>query len=86
VDKADAAGNVLAREMHYFYGDASDLDYGIPYFYSGGLESKEYETDRIKLETGPTAVAEQTVNTWAQRACGGSETNCDWIGSPPAIS
>jgi YD repeat-containing protein len=86
-DKTDSEGsNVLARDVHHFYGDASFLDgFGLPNFYPPPLESREYETDRIALESGPTAVAQRAVNTWAQRPCGANENNCSWIGSPPAI-
>jgi RHS repeat-associated protein len=67
VDHLNPSGTLLAREKHYFQGNAGNLMFGTTGIsYPAKLDGREYKTELF--HTDGTTVLKRIENTWANRA------------------
>jgi RHS repeat-associated protein len=69
MDHLNAAGTLLAREQHYFFGNAVPSSSLVPVYWSPWNSGKEYQTDYLSVVNGVAgSLLRRNTSTWQQRA------------------
>jgi RHS repeat-associated protein len=71
VKHKDAAGTILARDRHFYFGTPRGSFFKNPYEYSSWKDGKEYKTELYeKNSTGSSGLLRTVDNTWQQPTAG----------------